>query len=52
MSDDFILNHAKNHISQAKDLQIECEKLDIPFYDTSLNRPQILSEILEKVKNS
>lgn len=52
MSDDFILNHAKNHISQAKNLQIECKKLDIPFYDTSLNRSKVLTYILETVKNS
>lgn len=51
MSDDFILNHAKNHISQAKDLQIKCEKLNIPFYDTSSDRDKILSGILEKIKN-
>lgn len=51
MSDDFILNHAKNHISQAKDLQLECEKLGINFYDTSSNRTKVLNEILETIKN-
>lgn len=52
MSDEFILNHAKNHISQAKEMQLECKKLNIPFYDTSLNRPQILTDILEILKKS
>lgn len=51
MSDDFILNHAKNHIAQAKDLQLECEKLGINFYDTSSNRTKVLNEILETIKN-
>lgn len=51
MSDDFILNHAKNHISQAKDLQLECKKLGINFYDTSYDRMEIFTGILESIKS-
>lgn len=51
MSDEFILNHAKNHIAQAKDLQLECEKLGISFYDTSLNRAEVLAEILKTIES-
>ncbi len=50
MSDEFILNHAKNHIEQAKNLQQECQKLNISFYDTSFNRQQILTNIVENIK--
>ena len=49
VSDDELLKWAKDNIEFSKYLESECKRLNIPYFDTSYNRDNVLKEALEYI---
>ena len=47
-----LLQMALKHITYSQNLEKECKKFNLTFYDTSHNREKVLNCILQKVKSS
>lgn len=45
--DDYIKDHIGNMIGYSKMIKEECEKVDIPYFDTSVNFPGTIEEVVE-----
>lgn len=49
-SDEHMLNHCEYWINKSKEYEKECDKLNIWYVDTSLNRENVLKETLDRIE--
>ncbi len=45
MTDEALFEMAAKHVARSRQLAKECQKLNLPFFDTSFNRPAILEKL-------
>ena len=50
MSDDELLSVVSRHVEYSKKFEEECKNLGLQFYDTSYNRNDVLSHIINKIR--